>query len=427
MTVRRNHLLCCATAALAATASLAHGAGDTVVRALLGDGNWTRAQLVSIGDGTWRMADDASKEQLIRESDVIAFIVDRSRGATDASSDSEVPSPISYGSLEFANGQRLPGNFRATRDANLWDHRWIGSIPIDLEQVATLRLRGARTPERRAEGDTLLLLNGDLLTGFVEKLGEDIEFEPLAPSEGTDAKPERRTISTDRVAAIALAKSEAPRATAMRIWSVDGSLVDATALRFDGKQGWGFELVDPLFAKVRRMRTSEGVPPADNPIAGLLRAEQLVPLASAGKPAVTVPAEHYHFGSDRAVRVGAMDRALLGLAPIEIAGPIVARFQRPALLSGADGAIIFSCEIALAEPAPRDARVDVEVRVGSGEATRITLDAAKRRVPVTIRQQGLGQGPGAGQVEITLTDGGNGIAGDAITLERACFIVSPRR
>lgn len=414
-------------AVIAAMASLAHGAGDTVVRALLGDGTWTRAQLVSIGDGSWTVTGEPSKERVFRESDVIAFIVDRSRGTLDASVDAEAPSPISYGSIEFTNGQRLPGNFRATRDANLWDHRWIGAVPLDLDQVATLRLRGARTPERRADGDSLLLLNGDLLTGFVEKLGEDIEFEPLAPADAADAKPQRRTIAADRIAAIALAKSESTRATALRIWSVDGSLVDATALRFDGKRGWDFDLADPLFAKVRRMRTSEGVPPAANPIAGLLHAEQLVPLASAGKPALAVPAEHYHFGSDRAVRVGATERALLGLAPIEIAGPIVARFQRPALLAGVDGPVIFSCEIALAEPAPRDARVDIGIRLGSGEPTNFTLDSARRRVPVTIRQQDLGHGPGAGELEITVTDGGNGIAGDTVTLERACFLVSPRR
>jgi hypothetical protein len=139
-----------------------------------------------------------------------------------------------------------------------------------------------------------------------------------------------------------------------------------------------------------------------------------------------VPAEHHHFGIERAVRVGASDRALLGLAPIELAGPIVARFPRPPLLDGVDGTATFTCDFALAEPAPRDARVEIEVRVGDGPAARISLDAQTRRSPLVVPGIPLARAGTAGQVEITLTDGGNGIAGDSVILERACFILSSR-
>ncbi len=411
-----------------AFAGQASAASEVALRALMRDGSWARADLVSITDGSWKVARNGAKDaQVLRAEDVVAFIVERSRGSSEPAADSEVPTPLSYGLIEFANGQRLPGNFRVARDANLWDHRWIGAIPLDLEQIATLRLRGARTPERRAEGDTLLLLNGDVLTGFIESIGEDVAFEPLAqPEDAPDTKPERRTISTDRIAAIALARSEAPRSDAMRIWSIDGSLVDARGLAFDEQRGWNFELVDPLLAKIRAARTTESVPPAANPIAGLLKPGQLVPLASAGKPTVSVPAEHHHFGIERAVRVGASDRALLGLAPIELAGPIVARFPRPPLLDGVDGTATFTCDFALAEPAPRDARVEIEVRIGDGPAARISLDAQTRRSPLVVPGIPLARAGTAGQVEITLTDGGNGIAGDSVILERACFILSSR-
>ena len=403
-------------------------AADVAVRVLLRDGAWSRGELVSIADGTWKFARaDALSEQTVRTDDVVAFIVERSRGTSDAGSASEVPTPISYGLVEFSNGQRLPGNFRPMRDMNVWDHRWIGAIPLDLEQIATLRLQGSRTPERRAEGDTLLLANGDVLTGFVERLGESVVFEPLAQPDGAaDARPEQRSISTERVAAIALARTDAARGDAMRIWSIDGSLVEAQALSFDEKRGWSFELVDPLFAKIRAARTSESVPPAADPVAGLFKPGQLVPLATAGKPSVAVPAEHYHFGIERAVRIGASDRALLGLAPIELAGPIVATFPRPARLEAAEGTATFTCEFTLAEPAPRDARVDIEVRVGGGTATRITLDATTRRAPLVVPNVALDRSSTAGRVEVTLTDGGNGIAGDSVILERACFLLSSR-
>lgn len=400
----------------------AEAAQETMIRALLADGSWTRARLVSIGSGEWRVAEGKDgKERVIREEDVLAFITDRGRSSSRDSSSgdgqqpsTDAPSPISFGLLELANGQRLPGNFRATRDTNYWDHRWIGSIPIDLAQVATMRLRGARTPERRADGDVILLLNGDTLTGFVERIGNDIEFEPLASDDGTDAKPLRRSISNDRVAAIALARSDSPRSTAARIWAIDGAVVDGNALRFDAQQGWGFELADPLLAKIRSSRTSDNN--AANPLAGLLRPERVVPLALAGKPSAAMPAEHYQFGLERAIRIGSTDRALLGLAQVELAGPVIASFTMPSAVPAQGGDALFTCEVALSEPAPRDARVDIEFRMGSGKPVRVSLDPQNRRAPVVL--------PCApGKLEIAVTDGGNGIAGDAVVLDRACFIL----
>ena len=147
---------------------------------------------------------------------------------------------------------------------------------------------------------------------------------------------------------------------------------------------------------------------------------RIIPLASAAKPTATVPPEHYQFGIDRAVRVGSVDRALLGLASIELAGPVIASFAVPAAVSAAQEPTSFTCEVALAEPAPRDARVDIEFRPGNGAPVRITLDSQNRRRPVSFKV-------GKGTLDIAVTDGGNGIAGDAIVLERACFILPPPR
>ena len=413
--------------ALAAGCCAASSAAqETLVRALLADGSWMKAKVVSVSPGEWRVAQEGDgQERTIPDTEVLAFIMERSRSsgrdtavAGDQQAAQEAPSPISFGLLEFANGQKLPGTFRAARDANYWDHRWIGSIPIDLAQLATLRFRGARTPDRRTDGDSILLLNGDLLTGFVEKLGADIEFEPLAADDGADTKPARRTIANDRVAAISLARTEVAPSGSPRIWSFDGSVVDGASLRFDAKLGWGFELADPLMAKIRSSRTSDNS--AANPIAALLSPSRVVPLADAGKPTATVPPEHYQFGIDRAVRVAPVDRALLGLASIELAGPVIASFPVPAAVGAALEPAIFTCEVALAEPAPRDARVDIEFRSAGGAPVRVTLDGQNRRRPVSFTS-------GKGSLEIAVTDGGNGIAGDAIVLERACFILSPRK
>lgn len=399
-----------------------HAAQETSIRALLQDGSWTKGRLVSIDSGAWRVADGSDgKERVIREQDVLAFIADRSRSSlrdlsagSDQKPGDDAPSPISFGLLEYANGQRLPGNLRVGRDANYWDHRWIGSIPIDLSQIGTMRLRGARTPERRTDGDVILLLNGDVLSGFVERIGNDVEFEPLAADDGTDSKPARRSISNDRIAAIALARSEVAMPSAARIWAIDGSVVDGQALRFEAERGWGFELADPLLAKIRSSRTSDNN--AANPIAGLLRPDRIVPLALGGKPMTTLPAGHYQFGIDRSVRIGSTERALLGLAQVELAGPVVAAFALPASVSAQPSGALFTCEVALAEPAPRDVRVDIEFRMGSATSARVSLDAQNRRKPISLPCN-------PGKLEVAITDGGNGIAGDAVVLDRACFIL----
>lgn len=96
-TVKRIAVACVAIAGWALSEAAA-AASDVTLRALTRDGSWTRAELVSIADGTWRFIRPSSKdEQMIREDDVVAFIVERSRGASDAASDSEVPTPLSYG------------------------------------------------------------------------------------------------------------------------------------------------------------------------------------------------------------------------------------------------------------------------------------------------------------------------------------------
>lgn len=397
------------------------------IRLLGFDGRWVQGSLISADAEQWRIVTaETPSERTIARGDIVAFLTDRPRSVSDGSTGSSggmakqqstmAPEPISYGLLETTNGQRLPGNFRQGADANFWDHRWIGSIPIPIDQVATMRLRGARTPERRPDGDTLLLMNGDAVSGFLDKLGNDIEFEQLS----TDgAAPEKRRVPIDRVAAISLARSEPAPMGSARFWALDGSVVDGTDLRFDGETGWGFILEDPLLAKVRAERTSDNN--AANPLAGLLAPAALMPLASLAKPAVAVPVGEFHIGIADAVRVGASERSLLGLANIELAGPVIATIALPK--SGfVAGAAVLSCEVALAEPAPRDAAVDVEFGCGTASSGRIRLDAAHRRAPITLV---LGDGS-ASSIEILVTDGGNGIIGDSIVLERAC-IVSRRR
>lgn len=416
---------------------------EVALRLLTIDGKWTACQLRAANAERWSVVErGTTTERAIRTADLVAFTIDRNGASFGSSAGSgsetemDAPAPLSFGMLETASGQRLPGNLRFAIDTNFWDHRWIGAIPLapnldaggDSDPIASIRLRGAKVPARRTDGDTILLLNGDTMTGFIEKLGADVDFTPLAAGdEAKSAEPATRRISTDRIAAIALAKSDRVRGNAPRIWAIDGSVVDGSDIAFDPKDGWGFRLADPLLAKVRASRTTDNN--AANPLAALFAPSRFVPLASLPRPTNRRPEGQFHFGIDGAARIGATERALLGLAPIELAGPVATRFEfaSSSLPSDAQaGDVLFSCELALAEPAPRDVRVEVDVTFGSAKSAHLTLDGRTRRAPIVLRQP-LGQSAGVSiPLEFTLTDGGNGLAGDAIVIERACFIAVPR-
>ena len=415
---------------------------ETIVRVLSHDGRWTTGQLQAVDAERWVLKDALDGvERNIPNREIIAFIAQKSAlfSGREAEVGLTAPAPLSLGMLETIDGQRLPGDFRAATEGNYWDHRWIGAIPLSLERVSLMRLSGSRTPSRRDDADTVLFTNGDTAAGFIESLGAELVFEPLdSPEPTTDSANElsnegttkptteqpsgKRRIPLERVAAIALAKVAPARvggdepARGGRIWAVDGSVVDGAQLRFDLNEGWGFELTDGLLSAARPARTTDNN--AANPVAGVFAASRLLPLASLGKPALSIPSASFHYAAEGASHIGSSERALLGLASVEFAGPLVAAYELPAATRRQGETTVFSCELVLAEPAPADARVEIEVLLGSTQSQRFVLDATHRRLPVSIRDEAAS----AQRLEIRISDGGNGIAGDRIELERACFI-----
>jgi len=388
----------------------AAAAADVQVRILTRDGSWTDGALRTADAEAWTLSarDGRGGERRIATSEIVAFTAGR------AGEEPNPPSPISAGLIELNTGERLPGNLRNMGSAgNFWDHRWIGAVPIALEDLAVLRVRGATAPDRRADGDTLQLLNGDILVGFVDSVGESVVFE-----ETGDAR-EKRSISMDRMAAIAFASIDRPTIEHARIWTLDGSVVDGKDLRFDESDGWGFTLANPRLAAVRAKRTSDNA--AANPVAAVFAIADVVPIAALGRPAVSVPSGQFHYGYEDAVRIAPPDRAMLGLSTIEIDGPLELRFAQPASKAGG-GRSVMTLEIALREPFPSDARVGVEVRIGSATSGRVQLDASTPVVPIRLEAA-----PAAGGLlEIRIDDGGNGPVGDVVEVRRAC-IVTPRQ
>ena len=394
--------------ALLCAAGLA--SADTPVRVLVKDGSWVEGSLGSADAEKWTISVGSAKEpRAIPTASIVAFL------SAGTGAEANPPAPLSAGMLELTTGERLPGSLRTgTPGGYAWDHRWIGAIPVALEDMAVLRIRGANAPERRADADTVLLLNGDTITGFVDSIGESIVCETIDGAAGEAT--EKRSVSMDRAAAISFAIADAIPMRGSRFWTMDGSVVDGSDLRYDAADGWGFTLVNPKLAETRGKRTSDNN--AANPVAAVFATARMTPMAAFGRPSVSVPAGQYHYGFEDSVRIAPADRAMLGLASIEIDGPVAARFTVPASARTDADACVFSCEIALRAPFPGDAKVDVEVRLGTETSRRIRLDAGTPRETVRLESAASG----AEHLTIVIEDGGNGVVGDSVELRRANMI-----
>ena len=409
------------------------------IDALLETGEWIRGDLQGIDAGRWRVGD-----REVAEGTIIAFTASPTGNARSGTLDGRIPAGT--GVVELWNGQQLPGVIKVQPSGTVWDHRWIGSIPFVVDRVASLRLRGRKLPERRADADAVLLANGDVATGFVESFGTDLVYEPgdsanadAAAGDGAsagDRLESTRRVPLDRVAAVVFAAvasegDPAAQADAMQLTTADGSRVLGRNLRFSAANsdassaastggGWSFELADPELAAVRKSDTSDNA--AANVVAGVLQPSRLRAFATLGEPKVSVPDGAFHYGVARSYAALDADAQLPQLSRFRIAGPVVAEFPVGPSPAAATGPIGFTAEISLEQPAPADARVELTLQFGSVSGETIVLDARnpRRRIAMTD-PSGV-----ASSLVVRLGDGGNGIAGDVVVFERACLI-SPAR
>lgn len=412
---------------------------DLRIDALLETGEWVSGGLAGIDGGRWRVGDREVAERAI-----VAFTASPAGNARSGTLDGRIPPGA--GVVELWNGQQLPGVIKVQPSGTVWDHRWIGPIPFVVDRVSSLRLRGRKLPERRADADAVLLANGDVATGFVESLGTDLVYEPADGAGGQSAAGDgaaadgrlesTRRVPLDRVAAVVFAAvaSEAnttAQSAAMQLTTADGSRVLGRNLRFaaanpdqssaasaDG--GWSFELADPELSAVRKSDTSDNA--AANVVAGVLQPSRLRAFTALGEPKVAVPDGAFHYGVARSYAALEADAQLPQLSRFRIAGPVVAEFSIGASPAAAPGPICFTAEVSLEQPAPADARVELTLQFGSASADPIVLDARnpRRRIAITDPSGA------AASLVVRLGDGGNGIAGDVVLFERACLIAPAR-
>lgn len=402
---------------------------------LLRDGNWIDATITSIGPESFSIVsgdDLSSAPRIVPRASVIACLP----GSAPPRSMLFL-TQLTSGTLVLNDGQLIPGSFRPEGESPRWEHRWLGTFPIKTDSISEIRLNAVRRAPARADSDTILFANGDVVTGFIESLGQEAVFEPLAdsddaasktspqpaaqPTEKTndsDAKQASATrrVPLDRIAAIAFAALERPAPRDALVWTDDGTIVRAATIAFTGTDGWSFSLADPLLGGGGSAKPiGDGVM---RPVAILFDPAAVTPLVACATPERSATPSSYRYEAAPEARVDEPDRSLLGLGSIELDGPVRAKFAIPDGVASNGETAVFSAEFSLMEPVPPDARLSLSVRFGEAAAVQRTLDAATRRTVVTVE----GRLASARALEIAIDDGGNGIAGDRVVIRRACII-----
>ena len=312
-----------------------------------------------------------------------------------------LPAVSRTGLLRLSDGQRFPGEAfsgaRAAADVLVWNQSaWLGRMEVPLDRIESVVFRpGTPVPEPGDE-DVVLLGNGDQLDGFVTALGDPLVID-LAPERPGD---ERLTleIALDRVAAVRMVAPRRP-AHGTRVWLIDGTVVDVARLLMgdDGVvrlDGVGFVTDLPP----KRLERSALV-------AAQFDSAGLVPFAALAPRSIQGPASRYVVRAPQALE----ELAPLGLARVELRGPIVARYSLPAF------PVLLSAEASLPFSARSWGDCELIIRSDRREVFRVHLTGRAPTAQVSVLLEG-------GELEIEVTEGAHGPIHDHVVLHRAMLL-----
>jgi hypothetical protein len=198
-----------------------------------------RATLVNVtglAPGAVRVINDQGESSDVPLSNVAALTPEWWRPGTEGSEiawagiDRAVkarPNPAAAtGMLLLTDGGRLPGSLGppAGGEEITWEHPRLARSVFRLEDVRSIRLvpnvSGPRGAAPVAAGDRVVTTNGDVITGFVDSIGDSVKIE----SEG-----KKIDLALSRVGSIELANpARAP--SGLRLWLDDGTVVGAKEL-----------------------------------------------------------------------------------------------------------------------------------------------------------------------------------------------------
>lgn len=298
------------------------------------------------------------------------------------------PEPF-VGVLELADGQRWVGTLASARgDSITWlvEDTLLLDAPLDRVRAAAIGvpLDGARATWNALD-DRIILSNGDLLDGFVDRLGETVRFEHDAGA---------LDLELGRVAGILLANPPtAPVGTILR--TAGGSVIAVETLEITvtgqvSAEANGRTLVGSLGLRTADLRSIDFAPGRYASLASIEPAGVSAPDAGPGAGGPTTHADES-----------------LGIDSLELRGPIRVEWllPRPAARFAATATL----------PPAMWAWGDCEVVVSAsegGEALRERLNADRPSVEINVPLGGLTG------LTIGVESGRGGAVQDRVVLER---------
>ena len=208
------------------------------------------------------------------------------------------------------DGQVFPGSLMSSDSEMIMiDHLWMRELAIPLEHVTRIDFKpGTKIPE--GDTDRVVLVNGDLISGFIDQVGNPTIIE-------TD-DGQRIEIPTDRVAAVALMNDARPP-TWPQIWTVDGLRMTVPRVAIDDTGRLSLASHPYMKGRYERMpRTSEIV-------AMVLQGDRFVSLAEL--PTETTSTEPTRRTATTPRK--ADSSAPMGLTDLHLSGPASFRFDLP--------------------------------------------------------------------------------------------------
>ncbi len=296
------------------------------------------------------------------------------------------------GVLELTDGQRFPGVPAPTGggdDSLEWDHPIFGRVAVPLDSIARVAVR--RDGERALRdpaNDQLILINGDRLVGFIERLGDPIEIEIAGDTV---------EIPFDRLLEASLANPAEPM-SGLVIWLEDGTVAVVASLetRTD-------ETVSVLLP---------GGQSAVMPLSGVraiaFDAGRLVPLASVPITGQTPIGVRGVF--DRARTISPGDTAGdLGAPDIELPGPMRVTWVLPA------GSVRLAAVAELPLEAHPWGDFELVISQSGVELTRERINLDRPRVEISLAVR-------AGEIAISIEPGAFGPISDRLVLRRPIIL-----
>ncbi len=319
--------------------------------------------------------------------------------------------------IELVDAQRLFGRLAEEKspepDTVLWTIPGFDDLTISLEQIASIRLvRSSRgpTPFDPSAGDSVVAINSDRFTGFVESMGDPLEIDPGSGVINLPWSLIREVrLSNPKV------RSIDPLA-----WLSDGSIVAFRAGVIDSPS---------LFTAT--LALGDQSPPGQSPRGPMISLPAIAIRAISFDPTRLValseiqPANIDVFDERRwapPIDVGDPSVAQLGAAKITISGPVQCEWPLP------EGAVRLAGVAVL----PEDSRLwgDYElvmgVRTSGGEIREVLrerLNAQQVMVPFNISLRPAGTP--ISTIVIRLESGEFGPIQDEVVLERTLILLEP--